>query len=111
EVVVERIEWRPDLAPPGDVAVVAFGGEEAQAALLQVVVLEVIAHTDDLEKDHLVKNGLRYFLPADGNEDITKRVEYGGDRYPPHDSYQIDRGLFENELASRARSLGVDVLL
>jgi flavin-dependent dehydrogenase len=65
---------------------------------------------DHLSEEQLVKCGLRFFLPADGNKDITKRVEHGSDRYPPHDNYQIDRGLFENELAARARSLGVDVL-
>ena len=41
--------------------------------------------------------------------DITKRVEYGPP-FRPHDpTYQIDRGLFENELAARARGAGVDV--
>src|SRR3954471_20873141 len=65
---------------------------------------------DHLQNEHLIKCGLRFFLPADGNKDISKRVEIGMDRYPPHDNYQIDRGLFENELAARARALGVDVL-
>jgi flavin-dependent dehydrogenase len=71
---------------------------------------EVVGMKEHLEKDELIKNGLRFFLSADGNQDISKRVEFGGDRFPPHDNYQIDRGLFENELASRARGLGVDVL-
>jgi flavin-dependent dehydrogenase len=71
---------------------------------------EVVGMKEHLEQQHLIKNGLRFFLSADGNEDISKRVEFGGDRFPPHDNYQIDRGLFENELAARARSLGVDVL-
>jgi len=71
---------------------------------------EVVGMEDHLKNDQLVKNGLRFFLSADGNEDISKRVEFGGDRFPPHDNFQIDRGLFENELAARARSLGVDVL-
>jgi flavin-dependent dehydrogenase len=71
---------------------------------------DVVGMQDHLKEEQLVKCGLRFFLPADGNEDITKRIEHGGERYPPHDNFQIDRGLFENELASRARSLGVDVL-
>jgi flavin-dependent dehydrogenase len=37
-------------------------------------------------------------------------VEFGPPRYPPIDNYQIDRGLYENTLAKRARSLGADVL-
>ena len=66
-------------------------------------------------KDHLVehqlrKAGLRFFCPAGDNSDITRRVESGPPLYPPHDTFQIDRGLFENELASRARAAGVDVL-
>ncbi len=65
---------------------------------------ERVGMKDHLDEEQLVKCGLRFFLPADGNRDITKRVEHGGDRYPPHDNYQIDRGLFENELAARARS-------
>ena len=46
---------------------------------------------------------------ANGNEDITKRVEVGPPVYPPHDNFQLDRGLFENKLAARARALGVDL--
>jgi flavin-dependent dehydrogenase len=66
-------------------------------------------------KDHLVehqlrKAGLRFFCPAGDNSDITRRIESGPPLYPPHDTFQIDRGLFENELASRARAAGVDVL-
>src|SRR5256885_4215678 len=41
---------------------------------------------DHLKEEQLVKCGLRFFLPADGNKDITKRVEHGNDRYPPHDN-------------------------
>lgn len=65
---------------------------------------------DHLLERHLRKAGLRFFSPAGANEDITSRVESGPPLYPPHDTYQIDRGLFENELAARARALGVDVL-
>jgi flavin-dependent dehydrogenase len=71
---------------------------------------EAVGMKDHLKQDQLVKCGLRFFLPAGDNSDITKRVEHGGARFPPHDNYQIDRGLFENELAARARELGVDVL-
>jgi len=71
---------------------------------------EGVGMEEHLKNDQLIKNGLRFFLSTEDNRDISKRVEFGGDRYPPHDNYQIDRGLFENELASKARSLGVDVL-
>ena len=63
-----------------------------------------------LRQRHLIKFGLRFLMPAGDNSDVTKRIEVGPREYPPQDNYQIDRGLFENELASRARGLGVDVL-
>ena len=65
--------------------------------------------SDHLHNEQLIKCGLRYFPPGDGNRDITKRPEMGPPAYPPHDNYQIDRGLFENKLAARARALGVEV--
>src|SRR5215211_4248285 len=65
---------------------------------------------DHLRQEHVVKAGLRFFLPAGDNDDITARVESGPPRNPPFDNYQSDRGLLENGLASRARSLGVDLL-
>lgn len=71
---------------------------------------KTVGMEDHLKQEQIVKCGLRFFLPADGNADITKRVEHGSERYPPHDNYQIDRGSFENELTARARSLGVEVL-
>jgi flavin-dependent dehydrogenase len=71
---------------------------------------KVVGMEDHLKKDQLIKIGLRFFLTAGDNQDITKRIEQGAAGYPPHDNWQIDRGVFENELASRARGLGVDVL-
>jgi flavin-dependent dehydrogenase len=70
---------------------------------------EVVGMKDHLLAEQLRKCGLRYFPTANGNEDITKRVEMGPPIYPPHDNFQLDRGLFENKLAARARSLGVDI--
>jgi flavin-dependent dehydrogenase len=70
---------------------------------------DVVGMEDHLLNEQLVKCGLRYFPPTATNEDITKRVELGPPIYPPHDNFQVDRGLFENKLAARARSVGVDV--
>ncbi len=69
----------------------------------------VIGMTDHLRKEQNVKCGLRFFPPAAGNTDITKRVELGPTVYPPFETFQVDRGLFENKLAARARECGVDV--
>jgi flavin-dependent dehydrogenase len=63
-----------------------------------------------LESEQQIKCGLRHFLPSAGNADITQRVEIGPRDFPEIDNYQIDRGLFENKLAARARLLGVDLL-
>ena len=71
---------------------------------------KVVGMENHLKQRQLTKFGLRFFPPSEDNSDITQRVEYGPAQYPPQDNYQIDRGLFENELAARARQLGVDVL-
>jgi flavin-dependent dehydrogenase len=70
---------------------------------------EVVGMKRHLETEQNIKCGLRYFLDAGDNSDITKRLEFGPDRYPPHDNYQIDRGLFENKLASKARAAGAEI--
>ena len=71
---------------------------------------DVVGMRNHLKQRHLIKAGLRFFLPTEDNSDFTKRIELGPREYPPQDNYQIDRGLFENELAAQARALGVDVL-
>ncbi|WUH94326.1 tryptophan 7-halogenase [Streptomyces sp. NBC_00433] len=70
---------------------------------------DIVGMKDHLDKFHLRKNGLRFFQPAGGNEDLTKRVELGPRDYPAHDNYQIDRGRFENELTRMALEAGVDL--
>ena len=67
---------------------------------------ELCGMADHLEQRHLRKAGLRFFFPAGGNEDITRRVEFvTPDQYWNH---QIDRGRFENEAFDRAVQLGAD---
>jgi flavin-dependent dehydrogenase len=70
---------------------------------------DVVGMRDHLEREQLRKFGLRFFLPSNGNASIAERAEIGAPVWSPHDSYQVDRGLFENKLAAQARSLGVDV--
>jgi flavin-dependent dehydrogenase len=64
---------------------------------------------DHLDEKQLRKLGLRFFLPAGDNSDITRRVEFCT---PPTDyavyTHQIDRGVFENELYDRALERGAD---
>jgi flavin-dependent dehydrogenase len=70
---------------------------------------EVLGMMDHLKAEHVHKMGLRYFFPAGDNRDIAERVENGPPFFPPVPSYQIDRGLFENELARRNQAAGNDL--
>ena len=70
---------------------------------------EICGMADHLDTKQLRKLGLRFFLPAGDNSDITKRVEFCT---PPTDyavyTHQIDRGVFENALFDRALERGAD---
>lgn len=70
---------------------------------------EICGMADHLDAKQLRKLGLRFFLPAGDNSDITKRVEFCT---PPTDyavyTHQIDRGVFENALFDRALERGAD---
>lgn len=66
--------------------------------------------SDHLNSEHFRKLGLRFFCTAGDNSDITKRVEYSTPRHKSLFTYQIDRGRFENELATRAVAAGVDLV-
>jgi flavin-dependent dehydrogenase len=70
---------------------------------------EVIGMMDHLKAEHVHKMGLRYFFPAGDNSDIAQRVENGPPFFPPVPSYQLDRGVFENELAKRNLAAGNDL--
>ena len=100
--VLERREGPAPLA--------AFKVGESTVIPGAVYYADVIGMKEHLEKEQLIKCGLRHFLPANGNTDITKRIEVGPRDFPEHDNYQVDRGLFENRLAQRARSLDIDLL-
>jgi flavin-dependent dehydrogenase len=71
---------------------------------------EVVQMRDHLNHDQLRKSGLRYFFPADGNHDITRRYEWGPSDFGAKASYQVDRGRFENALWEANLDLGVHVI-
>ena len=71
---------------------------------------KVVGMETHLKQRQLIKFGLRFIMPSEDNSDITQRIEFGPADFPPQDNYQVDRGLFENELAARVRYLGADVL-
>jgi flavin-dependent dehydrogenase len=70
---------------------------------------EVVGVGDHLKSRHTIKAGLRFFFPAGDNFDFGRRIERGPGDESPVESYQIDRGLFENELAKRALEAGIDL--
>jgi 2-polyprenyl-6-methoxyphenol hydroxylase-like FAD-dependent oxidoreductase len=71
---------------------------------------EVVGMKDHIEARQLHKCALRFWFPADGNQDIAQRVEYGVPFFPPVPSYQLGRGRFENELAACNVAAGIDLL-
>jgi flavin-dependent dehydrogenase len=71
---------------------------------------DIIGMKDHIEEEQLRKFGLRFFCPAAGNEDISRRVEIGPPFHMPVPSYQLDRGRFENELGRRNTAAGIDLL-
>ena len=69
---------------------------------------EVLGMRDHLEEVQLRKLGLRFYLPAGDNSDITKRVEFCTPAHLDAFTHQIDRGRFENELFRRCLKQGAD---
>lgn len=69
------------------------------------------AHTlglrEHLDNEQLRKFGFRFFF-SEGSHAIDRCTELGVSRILPTPSWQIDRGRFENFLATEARRLGVD---
>lgn len=55
----------------------------------------------------LPKLGLRFFFPAGENRAIEERFELGSMRFAVAPSYQLDRGRFENFLATECQSAGM----
>lgn len=76
---------------------------EVQAHYLR----EVLGLEDHLNTEQLHKFGLRMFFTHAGNEDVTRRVEYGQVSEAPLASYQLDRGRLENALGGLVADLGV----
>jgi flavin-dependent dehydrogenase len=66
-------------------------------------ILGLKAHLDDAQ---LKKFGFRFFF-SDGRRDIDNVTELGASKVLPTPSYQLDRGIFENELAKLAMQKGI----
>lgn len=66
-------------------------------------VLGLKAHLDSAQ---LKKFGFRFFF-SDGHADLARVTELGASCVLPTPSYQLDRGIFENELARLAQERGI----
>ncbi len=63
-------------------------------------------------KNHLPKNGLRYFFDSPQKDaSLTEMSEIGTHGLPPYPSFQLDRARFEADLIEMNRADGVDVHL
>jgi flavin-dependent dehydrogenase len=69
---------------------------------------EICGLADHLEEVHIRKAGLRFFMPAGDNSDITRRVEFATPLDEDVYTHQIDRGVYENEIFDRCVAGGVD---
>ncbi|HKX44420.1 MAG TPA: FAD-dependent monooxygenase, partial [Burkholderiaceae bacterium] len=66
----------------------------------------VLGLKDYLERAQLKKFGFRFFF-SDGAQDLTQVTELGASTFLPTQSYQLDRGVLENDLALLARERGI----
>ncbi len=67
---------------------------------------KVLGLKPHLDKAQLKKFGFRFFF-SDGRSDLHRVTELGASRVLSTPSYQLDRGIFENELARLAQEIGV----
>ena len=72
---------------------------------------------EHLQREHLPKLGLRFFMRRPSDTPIDQRLEYGV--FPPPDrpwravtlpTFNVDRGRLENHLLERVEAAGVEVL-
>ena len=66
----------------------------------------VLGLKQHLQQQQIRKFGFRFFF-SEGRRDIDQVTELGASRVLPVQSYQIDRGIFENFLAEEAQRRGV----
>ncbi len=69
----------------------------------------VLGLREHLDQQQIVKFGFRFFF-SDGREDLDRCAELGASHALPTGAWQLDRGRFENFLAERALSAGVELL-
>jgi flavin-dependent dehydrogenase len=98
--VVDKAEWPPPVA--------AHKVGESTVELGTYYLREVLGLADYLDAQQLPKLGLRFFFDPGQGHDLSHRLEMGASGTLPVPSHQVDRGLFEVELARRAVQAGIE---
>ncbi|UJR82610.1 NAD(P)/FAD-dependent oxidoreductase [Sandaracinus amylolyticus] len=70
----------------------------------------VLGLGDYLRKNHLIKNGLRFFPGGGRTHRLEERTEIGPPQMPKVPSFQLDRGRLENDLRAMVEADGVTLL-
>ncbi len=103
-----------------DLSVALFEREVERAYKVGESTVEIAAHylvkrmglSTYLYKEHLPKNGLRFFFDsADRDLRLEDMSEIGINGLPPYPSFQLDRARLERDLLVMNRAAGVDVRL
>lgn len=100
--IVDKAKWPPPIA--------AHKVGESTVELGTHYLREVLGLADYLDAQQLPKLGLRFFFDPAQASDISRRLEMGASGKLPVPSHQLDRGMFEIELARRAREAGIEHL-
>lgn len=94
----------------GDASTAAHKVGESTVELGTYYLRDVLHLSEYLEENHLHKQGLRFYFSPQVKDEIAKRAEYGLRKKLYYPSHQIDRGIFENDLARMVKDLGVDIM-
>lgn len=106
DISIVVLERRKDDAP-----IAAHKVGESTVELGTYYLREVLGLADYLEDNHLHKHGLRFYFSPQVKEVIDQRVEYGAKNELFVPSHQVDRGMLENDLVSRAIDMGIEIKL
>ena len=98
--IVDKADWPPPVA--------AHKVGESTVELGTHYLREVLGLAEYLDAHQLPKLGLRFFFDSSQAHDISRRLEMGASGTLPVPSHQLDRGLFEVELARRATAAGIE---
>jgi flavin-dependent dehydrogenase len=93
---VRVVERRPHPAPAA-----AHKIGESSVEIGAHYFAEVLGLREHLDAEHVRKFGFRFFF-SEGQRDLKDVTELGASRFMSTPSWQIDRGVFENFLASEA---------